>query len=350
MFRSKVLIYKFHIYQMSKNKKVCCVPRRKGLGLNTTVDSPEQTIKSLAGSKDGMIQVEAGKYSIGFEGPEAWESDGEGPVREITLDNYWLDQTAVSNAQFAEFIDDTGYVTQSETFGWAHVFIGQLSNSKQRKLRESNTVRGLQWWYAIEGAYWRKPEGPGSTIKKRMDHPVVSISWNDATAYASWAGKRLPTEAEWERAARGGLERKPFAWGDVFAPQGEDVWMANIWQGLWPYENTSEDGFAYTAPVKSFPPNAYGLYDMAGNVWEIVADRYHPKAYSQRIDGAINPTGPNAYSLSQLRQRLPTYVTRGGSFLCSDGWCSGYQPGSRQALENDSPAHHTGFRCVKDAD
>ena len=161
---------------MSKNEKVCCAPRRNGSGLTPNLDSCSQAAKSLSGSKDGMIRIEAGKYSIGFEGPEACESDGEGPVREITLDSYYLDQTAVTNAQFAEFIEATGFVTESETFGWAHVFIGQLSNSKQRKLRESNTVRGLQWWYAIEGAYWRKPEGPGSTIKKRMDHPVVSLS------------------------------------------------------------------------------------------------------------------------------------------------------------------------------
>ena len=344
-----------------------------------------------------MVRISSGIFAMGGD---AGLMDGGShshqtsyPIHEVTVDAFWMDVAEVTNRQFAEFIEATGYVTFAERpLPEADVVaLQQVAdyNIKQlqlaadsvvgperaaiyesiQRIKDSSQLLGqtagsiifelpevelrsesdiTQWWRIEAAATWRAPDGAGSSWQDRLDHPVVNVTHDDAAKYAAWAGKRLPTEAEWERAARGGLDRQPFAWGDVFAPLGEDVWMANIWQGVWPYENTKEDGFAATAPVKSFPPNAFGLYDMAGNVWEIVADRYHPKAYSLRTDGAINPTGPDVDSLSRLRQRLPTYVTRGGSFLCSDGWCSGYQPGSRQALENDSPAHHTGFRCVKD--
>ncbi|RCL36075.1 MAG: formylglycine-generating enzyme family protein [Puniceicoccaceae bacterium] len=344
-----------------------------------------------------MVRIPSGSFAMGGD---AGLMDGGShshqtayPIHEVTVDAFWMDVAEVTNRQFAEFVEATGYVTFAERplpagdvaalqqvadynikqlqlaadsvagperaaiyesiqrIKDSSQLLGQTAGSiifelPEAELRSESDI--TQWWRIEAAATWRAPDGVGSNWQDRLDHPVVNVTHDDAAKYAAWAGKRLPTEAEWERAARGGLERQPFAWGDVFAPLGEDVWMANIWQGVWPYENTKEDGFAATAPVKSFPPNAFGLYDMAGNVWEIVADRYHPKAYSLRTDGAINPTGPDVDSLSRLRQRLPTYVTRGGSFLCSDGWCSGYQPGSRQSLENDSPAHHTGFRCVKD--
>ena len=344
-----------------------------------------------------MVRIPSGSFAMGGD---AGLMDGGShshqtsyPIHEVTVDAFWMDVAEVTNRQFAEFVEVTGYVTFAErplpeadvaalkqvadynikqlqraAYSAASAERAAINESIQRikdsskllgqtagsivfklpeeELRSENDI--TQWWRIEATATWRAPDGAGSSWQDRLDHPVVNVTHDDAAKYAAWAGKRLPTEAEWERAARGGLERQPFAWGDVFAPLGEDVWMANIWQGVWPYENTREDGFAATAPIKSFPPNTFGLYDMAGNVWEIVADRYHPKAYTLRTEGAINPTGPDADSLARLRQRLPTYVTRGGSFLCSDGWCSGYQPGSRQALENDSPAHHTGFRCVKD--
>ena len=345
-----------------------------------------------------MVRIPGGSFAMGGD---AGLMDGGShshqtayPIHEVTVDAFWMDVAEVTNSQFAEFVEATGYVTFAERplpaadvaalQQVADYNIKQLQLAADsvagperaaiyesiQRIKDSSQLLGqtagsiifelpevelrsesdiTQWWRIEAAATWRAPDGAGSSWQDRLDHPVVNVTHDDAAKYAAWAGKRLPTEAEWERAARGGLERQSFAWGDVFAPLGEDVWMANIWQGVWPYENTKEDGFAATAPVKSFPPNAFGLYDMAGNVWEIVADRYHPKAYSLRTDGAINPTGPDVDSLSRLRQRLPTYVTRGGSFLCSDGWCSGYQPGSRQSLENDSPAHHTGFRCVKDA-
>lgn len=346
-----------------------------------------------------MVRIPGGSFSMGGD---AGLMDGGShshqtsyPIHEVTVDAFWMDVAEVTNRQFAEFVEATGYVTFAERplpeadlaalqeiadynikrLQYAaesavgaeraaiHESIQRIKDSSQQlgqtagsiifklpeeALHSKNDI--TQWWRIEATATWRAPDGAGSTWQDRLDHPVVNVTRDDASEYAAWAGKRLPTETEWERAARGGLERQPFVWGDAFAPQGKDVWMANIWQGLWPYENTKEDGFNATAPVKSFPPNAFGLYDMAGNVWEIVADRYDPKAYALRRDGAINPTGPDADSLNRLRQRVPTYVTRGGSFLCSDAWCSGYQPGSRQAYESDSPSHHTGFRCVKDVD
>ena len=325
---------------MSENEKACCAPRRNGSGLIPNLDLCMQSAKPLSGSKDGMVRIEAGKYNIGFEGPEACESDGEGPVRDITLDCYYLDQTAVSNAQFAEFIEATGYVTESETFGWAHVFIGQLSNSKQRKLRESNTVRGLQWWYAIEGAYWRKPEGPGSTIKKRMDHPVVSVSWNDATAYASWAGKRLPTEAEWEVAARGNNNsQNMYPWGTELEPNGKH--RCNVWQGDFPSKNSAADGYLWTAPVTAYRKYDNGFYNLVGNVWEWCVDRFHPTWHAKESEATrINPKGPASGD---------SRVMKGGSFLCHDSYCNRYRLGARTANTPDSAATNLGFRCARDA-
>lgn len=325
---------------MSENEKACCTPRRKSSSHTSTRDTGTQTAKPLVSSKDGMIQLEAGKYRIGFEGPEAWESDGEGPVREVTLDSYYLDQTAVSNAQFAEFVEATGYVSESEIFGWAHVFIGQLSNSKQRKLRESKTVRGLQWWYAIEGAYWRKPEGPGSTIKKRMDHPVVSVSWNDATAYAAWAGKRLPTEAEWEVAARGNNNsQNMYPWGTELEPGGKH--RCNVWQGNFPNENLAADGYQWTAPVRAYRKYDNGFYNLLGNVWEWCSDWFHPTWHAKESEVTrMNPKGP---------ARGERRVMKGGSFLCHDSYCNRYRLGARTSNTPDSATTNLGFRCARDA-
>lgn len=343
----------------------------------------------------GMVLIPGGHFSMGGDaGLMDGGSQSHGtayPIHSVEVDAFWMDRTEVTNRQFAEFVAATGYVTFAErplpaetlaqfrsaiqaNIQRLYHHISHASAAVATKIRAEivqlermlegghqagsivfdrpveslvNASNIHQWWRLEGAANWRAPEGPGSDWRERLDHPVVNVTPEDAAAYAKWRGKRLPTEAEWERAARGGMERQPFVWGELFAPQGTDVWMANIWQGPWPYHNTRLDGFQLTAPVASFPPNDFGLFDMAGNVWEIVADRYHPEAYALRADQVVaNPQGPDVVSLAALRQRVPTYVTRGGSFLCSDAWCSGYQPGSRQPHENDSPAHHTGFRCA----
>ena len=324
---------------MYEAKKGCCIPRGECGEVSPSIDLSSAKTPAKLGSTKGMTRIEAGNYRIGYEGPGAWVSDGEGPVRGINLDAYWLDQTAVTNAQFAEFVENTGYVTESEKFGWAYVFIGQLSNSKQRKLRELQTVQGLQWWYAIEGAHWRKPEGAGSTIKKRMDHPVVSVSWNDAHAYATWAGKRLPTEAEWEIAARGPDNvQTMYPWGTELEPEGKH--RCNVWQGDFPNNNTAADGYAWTAPVTAYRKMDGGFYNLVGNVWEWCADWFSPTWHVPASDATrINPKGP---------ARGESRVMKGGSFLCHESYCNRYRLGARTGNTPDSATTNLGFRCARD--
>ena len=326
-----------------KPQKSCCSPKRVGESALKSAISPEvgrTKENARRGSTDGMVRVEAGAFPMGYEGAEAFSGDGEGPVREVQLDAYWLDATTVTNAQFAEFVEATDYVTESERFGWSYVFIGQLSASKQRKLKEDRTVKGLQWWYGVEGAYWRKPEGAGSTIKKRMDHPVVSISWNDAVAYARWAGKRLPTEAEWECASRGPSKVTTlFPWGEDLEPDGKH--RCNVWQGDFPANNTEADGYAWTAPAKSFRRYEGGYYNLLGNVWEWCAVWFSPHWHAvEKPETRINPKGPEVGD---------SRVMKGGSFLCHESYCNRYRLGARTSNTPDSAATNLGFRCAMDA-
>lgn len=345
----------------------------------------------------GMVRIPGGSFTMGgdaglMDGGSASHRSAY-PRHRVTVDGFWMDKTEVTNREFAAFVEATKYITfaeqrlpiaEVETLKrGAEAQIGRLeaalatANKKEvvKITREIDKIRraleGLdgeagsiifalpedelddpwnytQWWRIEPEANWRQPDGPGSSWKERLDHPVVNVTRADAQAYAKWAGKRLPTEAEWERAARGGLEGKPFVWGDRFQPDGEDRFRANTWQGVWPYDNSGADGFVTTAAVKRFPPNEYGLYDMAGNVWEITADFYHPDTYRMRVSNPINPTGPDPQLLRHHGLPPTMSVIRGGSFLCSDSWCSGYQPGSRQSMQADSPAQHIGFRCVRD--
>jgi len=326
-----------------KTQKGCCSPKRSGVSESLPLSIPpteEAGRECRKVSREGMILVEAGSFPMGYDGPEAFPGDGEGPVRDIDLDAYWMDATSVTNAHFSEFIDATGYVTESERFGWAYVFVGQLSASKQRKLKEERAVKGLQWWYGIEGAYWRKPEGPGSNIKKRMDHPVVSVSWNDAVAYATWAGKRLPSEAEWECASRGPNKLTTlYPWGDTLVPNKKH--RCNIWQGEFPNNNIAADGYKWTAPAKSFQKYDGGFYNLLGNVWEWCSDWFSPHWHlPNEPETRVNPKGPKTGD---------TRVMKGGSFLCHESYCNRYRLGARTSNTPDSATTNLGFRCAMDA-
>ena len=321
--------------------KCCCTPTRddaQGRADPKYAANGDVSGRTMA-PYEGMIRLDGGAFKMGYEGPEARPEDGEGPIREVQLDPFWLDSTAVTNEAFARFVEATDYVTESEHFGWAHVFIGQLPKSKQRKLKDARTVAGLNWWYAIEGAFWLKPEGPGSNIKHRMDHPVVSVSWTDAAAYAAWAGKRLPTEAEWEYAARGPSDQRMFPWGDELEPGGRH--RCNVWQGDFYFQNTEADGYAWTAPARSFQRYEWGFYNLIGNVWEWCSDWFNPNWHATaRTDTRINPKGP---------PRGEKKVMKGGSFLCHASYCNRYRLGARTGNTPDSAATNLGFRCAVDA-
>jgi formylglycine-generating enzyme len=279
---------------------------------------------------EGMVWIPGGTFRMGSDEhyPE------EAPAHPVTVDGFWIDRYAVTNRQFERFARDSGYLTAAERPPPADRYPG----AGPELLVAASTVfvappervdlgNPYNWWAYVPGADWRHPQGPGSSIRERPDHPVVHVAWVDVQAYAAWAGKQLPTEAEWEYAARGGLDGAPYAWGAQFTPGGRHV--ANTWQGEFPIENTRADGYAGTAPVGRYPPNGYGLYDMIGNVWEWTADRYA---------GHADPAVP--------REPVPRKVMKGGSYLCAPNYCRRYRPAARLPQPVDTPTSHLGFRCV----
>ncbi|MDX1510269.1 MAG: formylglycine-generating enzyme family protein [Nitriliruptorales bacterium] len=280
-----------------------------------------------------MIPLPGGTFAMGYEGPLQNVGDGEGPVREVTIEPFLIDETAVTNRQFGRFVKETGHVTDAERFGWSFVFHLLVPDDVASTVEAR--VAGAEWWWVVEGATWRSPEGPGTDVARRPQHPVVHVSHNDARAYATWAGKRLPTEAEWEFAARGGLAGAIYPWGDELTPR--DRWRCNIWQGRFPVENTEEDGWLGTAPVKTYGPNGFGLFEMTGNVWEWTADRWT----TDHMAGTALPQAGDGST--------EEFARRGGSYLCHDSYCNRYRVAARDHSAAHDSTGNTGFRCAADA-
>lgn len=336
----------------------------------TTYDEGEQqarysAIKALEDKivedvdTEGMVLIPAGTFYMGADNQQA--RNDEFPKHQVQVDSFWMDETEVTNAQFSAFVKSTGYVTVAERIiDWEEMKKDlppgtpkppdSLLQPGALVFKKTDTPVPLsnfaEWWEWKIGADWKHPTGPNSSIEGKENHPVVQVAYEDALAYAKWAGKRLPTEAEWEWASRGGLTNKIYPWGND-PIEGGDM-RANFWQGVFPYENTVRDGFEQTAPVKSFPPNSYGLYDMAGNVWEWCLDWYR-NDYYRTVASVLstNPTGPRS-SFDPSEPYTPKRVVRGGSFLCNDTYCSGYRTASRMSSSPDTGLNHTGFRCVVD--
>lgn len=318
-------------------------------------DPPTDLPQELTARIDGMKWIPGGVTVMGCDSgiPD------EAPPHPVALDGFWMDATEVTNQQFQKFVEETGYVTLAEQKPKLRS-IQPGSELEQLAILEEFNVPGsicslqlnsrddidpakgaYSWWQYLPGANWKHPEGPESDIKDRMDHPVVHVSWLDAQAYCEWAGKSLPTEAQWEYAARAGNDGNFFPWGNERNPDNQ--WLQNIWQGTFPIQDTGDDGFRTTAPVSSFPANDFGLYDMSGNVWEWCADYYQPDYYHS--SPLKNPSGPDS-SFDPQEPGIVKRVQRGGSFMCSDQYCVGYRVSARMKGEEDTGAFHTGFRCV----
>lgn len=301
----------------------------------------------------GMVWIPGGTFRMGSEQhyPE------EAPVHRVTVDGFWIDRYAVTNADFGRFVEATGHVTLAERPPRAEDYPGALPGMLvpgslvfQQPSGPVDRRNIGNWWAYVPGADWRQPDGPGSSMDGRALHPVVHVAYEDAKAYAAWAGKSLPTEAEWEYAARGGLEGAAYCWGDELMPNGQP--MANTWQGNFPWENLCTDGYTGTAPVGAFPPNGYGLYDMAGNVWEWTTDWYqpcHPNEMPKACCVPVNPRGgpkDGSYDPAQPAIRIPRKVLKGGSHLCAPNYCLRYRPAARFPEPIDTSTCHLGFRCL----
>lgn len=291
------------------------------------------------------VWIEGGRFMMGdnSERPE------ERPAHPVELDGFWMDRHEVTNAEFAEFVAATGHVTVAERGLDPKAFPQMppaLLEPGSMVFQIPESIQDLeditQWWAYVPGADWRQPEGPGSSIEGKDDHPVVQVAIEDARAYADWAGRQLPTEAQWEYAARGGLEQAKYPWGEIYSPDGR--WMGNTWQGRFPTGDRELDGYHGTAPVGCFEPNGYGLYDMAGNVWEYTTDRYLPH---HTVSEQANPTGPNIFLAASDRSPLPRHVVKGGSWLCAPNFCMRFRPSGRQPQEIGLGSNHIGFRTIR---
>jgi formylglycine-generating enzyme required for sulfatase activity len=313
----------------------CCAPRTDRASL-----TPLAAAGSIGKLQDASfsparlsVTLPGATFLMGTDYANGFPADGEGPVRPVSLSAFEIDLFPVTNSDFASFVGATGYCTEAEVFGWSFVFWSHIGSARFESVVE-DTVAQTPWWCKVPGARWNQPEGPGSNVNNRLDHPVVHVSWNDAAAYAAWASMQLPTEAQWEYAARGGLEQKLYPWGDELTPQGKH--RCNIWQRQFPVDDTAADGFAGTCPVDAFPPNEYDIYSTTGNVWEWSADWFQINFSTTPI--LHNPTGPAAGH---------TKVMKGGSFLCHESYCNRYRVAARTSNTPDSSASNIGFRCVK---
>lgn len=315
--------------------KSCCTATRTHFDRKRK-DIDDQLISSRqTTSFRNMVLINGGDFVMGTNDKTGFPSDGEGPARTVSVSSFYMDQYAVTNEEFAQFVEETNYITDAEKYNWSFVFIHFLS----KKVIQENPQRIPQtpWWVPVKGAYWKCPEGAGSSINGRMDHPVVHISWNDANAFCQWNGKRLPTEAEWEYASRGGLEQKVYPWGDDLIVDGKH--RCNIWQGEFPVKNTKRDGYIGTCPVSTYEPNKYGLYNTSGNVWEWCEDWFTPTYHS--TSSSLNPKGPSSGRGKTMK---------GGSYLCHKSYCNRYRVASRSSNTPDSSTGNIGFRCARDTE
>jgi formylglycine-generating enzyme required for sulfatase activity len=315
------------------SEKNCCSPNReKSIDFEIKNDFSISNLSEKS-KISKMVKVSQGSFLMGTDYENAFVNDGEGPVREVEVDSFYFDKFPVTNKDFDLFCSETGYKTEAEKYGWSFVFF-QLVSSKTKK-SVTETVSGAPWWWKIDGAYWRKPNGPDSNLLDLENHPVIHISWNDANAYAKWIGKDLPTEAEWEMAARGGLKQNIFSWGD---DEKEIFKKCNIWDGLFPETNTLEDGWLGTSPVDYYEPNNYDIYDTAGNVWEWCKDWFSPSFHqNERKETRINPKGPKYGSSKTMK---------GGSYLCHNSYCNRYRASARTQNTPDSSTGNLGFRLI----